>query len=41
LFKKIERIEGNMFGFFIALVVQPLMEREVRNKMKEQKKEIR
>jgi hypothetical protein len=26
-----------MFGFFIALVVQPLMEREVRNKMKEQK----
>ena len=36
LFKKIERIEANMFGFFIALVVQALIEREVRNKMKEQ-----
>ena len=37
LFKKIEHIEANMFGFFIALVVQALIEREVRNKMKEQK----
>jgi len=37
LFKKIERIEANMFGFFIALVVQALIEREVRNKMKERK----
>ena len=37
LFKKIERIEANMFGFFIALVVQALLEREVRNKMKEHK----
>jgi transposase len=37
LFKKIERIEANMFGFFIALVVQALIEREVRMKMKEQK----
>lgn len=37
LFKNIERIEANMFGFFIALVVQALIEREVRNKMKEQK----
>jgi transposase len=37
LFKKIERIEANMFGFFIALVVQALIEREVRIKMKEQK----
>jgi len=36
-FKKIERIEANMFGFFIALVVQSLIEREVRNKMKEHK----
>jgi len=27
----------NMFGFFIALAVQALIEREVRNKMKEQK----
>jgi len=37
LFKKIERIEANMFGFFIALVVQALIEREVRNKMKKHK----
>ena len=37
LFKKIERIEANMFGFFIALVIQALVEREVRNKMKEHK----
>jgi transposase len=37
LFKKIERIEANMFGFFIALVIQALIEREVRNKMKEHK----
>jgi len=37
LFKNIERIEANMFGFFIALVVQALLEREVRNKMKENK----
>ena len=37
LFKKVERIEANMFGFFIALVVQALIEREVRIKMKEQK----
>ena len=37
LFKKIEHIEANMFGFFIALVVQALIEREVRNEMKEQK----
>jgi transposase len=37
LFKKIERIEANMFGFFIALVVQALIEREVRKKMKENK----
>ena len=37
LFKKIERIEANMFAFFIALVVQALIEREVRNKMKENK----
>ena len=37
LFKKVERIEANMFGFFIALVIQALIEREVRNKMKEHK----
>jgi len=37
LFKKLERIEANMFGFFIAFVIQGLIEREVRNKMAEQK----
>ena len=37
LFKKVERIEANMFGFFIAFVIQGLIEREVRNKMTEQK----
>jgi hypothetical protein len=37
LFKKIEPIEANIFGFFIALVVQALIESEMRNKMKEQK----
>ncbi|MCP4258016.1 MAG: IS1634 family transposase [Planctomycetes bacterium] len=37
LFKKIERIEGNMFAFFIALMIQALLEREVRQKMKEQR----
>lgn len=35
LFKKIERIEANMFAFFIALLIQALIEREVRLKMKE------
>ena len=35
LFKNITRIEANMFLFFIALSVQALLEREVRNKMKE------
>ena len=35
LFKKIERVEANMFAFFIALVIQALIEREVRQKMKE------
>lgn len=33
-FKKIERIEANMFLFFISLMIQALIEREVRNKMK-------
>jgi transposase len=33
LFKKIERIEANMFVFFIALVLQALLEREIRSKM--------
>ena len=35
LFKNVTRIEANMFLFFIALAVQALLEREVRNKMKE------
>ncbi len=33
LFKKVHRVEANMFLFFIALVIQSLLEREVRNKM--------
>jgi len=33
LFKKIERVEANMFAFFIALALQALLEREVRSKM--------
>ena len=33
LFKKIERVEANMFAFFIALMIQALIEREVRREM--------
>lgn len=33
LFKKIERVEANMFAFFIALILQALVERHVRNAM--------
>jgi transposase len=33
LFKKIERVEANMFAFFIALAIQSLLERQVRDKM--------
>ena len=33
LFKKIERVEANMFSFFIALMIQALIEREIREKM--------
>ena len=33
LFKKIERVEANMFAFFIALILQALIERQVRNAM--------
>ena len=36
LFKKIERNEADIYGFFIAFVVQALIESEVRKKMKEQ-----
>ena len=37
LFKKIERVEGIMFLFFVALMLQALIEREVRYKMKDNK----
>jgi len=37
LFKKVERVEANMFAFFIALVLQALIERELRQKMKREK----
>jgi transposase len=33
LFKKVERIEANMFAFFISLALQALLEREVRKNM--------
>ena len=36
LFKKIERIEGIMFMFFLGLLVQALIEREVRKSMKKE-----
>lgn len=35
LFKNIERVEGIMFLFFVALMVQAIIEREVRRKMKD------
>jgi len=37
LFKKIERVEANMFAFFIALMIQALIEREVRLGMEDKK----
>jgi hypothetical protein len=37
--KKIERVEANMFLFFIGLILQALVEREVRSKMTEYKLE--
>ena len=33
LFKKLERIEATMFAFFIALMIQALIERQVRKRM--------
>jgi transposase len=33
LFKKVERVEANMFVFFIALALQSLLERELRKNM--------
>jgi transposase len=35
LFKKIRRVEANMFLFFIALLIQALLERELRKKLAE------
>lgn len=37
LFKKIIRVDANMFAFFTALMIQALIEREVRQKMKRHK----
>lgn len=37
LFKKINRIEGIMFLYFISLMIQALIERTIRTKMKENK----
>ena len=34
LFKNTERVEANMFAFFIAMMLQALLEREVREAMK-------
>ncbi len=36
LFKKIERVEGIMFMFFLGLLIQALIEREVRKSMKKE-----
>ena len=33
LFKRIDRVEANMFVFFIALMIQALMERQVRQEL--------
>jgi transposase len=33
LFKKIRRVEANMFVFFIALMIQALLERELRKQL--------
>ena len=35
LFKKIERVEAIMFLFFLSLIIQAVIEREVRLEMKE------
>jgi transposase len=35
LFKRIDRVEANMFVFFIALMIQALIERQVRQRLKE------
>ena len=38
LFKKIERVEANMFAFFVALMAQALLEREIRTALKRHRK---
>src|SRR3990167_3503673 len=35
LFKNVERVEANMFVFFLALMIQALIERKIRTNMKE------
>ena len=37
LFKRLERIEATMFAFFIALMIQALIERQVRHTMADRK----
>jgi transposase len=37
LFKKIERVEANMFAFFIALIIQALIERGLRKKIRNER----
>lgn len=37
LFKKIEHVEANMFLFFVALMIQALLERQVRHTLKRSK----
>lgn len=37
LFKKIERVEATMFLYFLSLMIQSLIEREVRKKMEHKK----
>ena len=37
LFKKIERIESNMFLFFISLILQALIERSIRKRIKDER----
>jgi len=37
LFKKIQRVEANMFAFFVALMVQALLERHLRQRLAQHK----
>ncbi len=40
LFKKVTRVEANMFLFFVALIIQALIEREVRKRMNEEGRRV-